>query len=169
MDSVNIFVKAEKSSNISRAESTALGNLYDHVDCNAVLQISVNFYDRVYDDNERMSDGLLLRDAFSSVCKSDAIRHQQEYLIEIIGGPKHYSERRNRKGLIGRHAPYPVSIPSINRWLFHMDHALNSIAMLDSETKLKFMNHFKYQAFFILHGRELVNQNTFNGYDSSYK
>jgi len=167
MSSFNVFDKAEKSSNVSREQSNALSNLIHKLDCETVREISVNFYDRVYDDDTRMSDGLILREAFSSICKSDAIRHQQDYLIEIIGGPKLYSEKRERKGLIGRHAPYPVSISSIERWLFHMNDALNHVSLLDAETKLLFMNHFRYQAFFILHGRELVNQSSLTDYNAS--
>lgn len=90
--------------------------------------------------------------------------------------------------LIGRHRPFPVTRQAAERWLHHMQQALDSVTEIDDDSKTKMMNFFRWNffwtpfsswyqfllvaktkcmcnnvgrhtAFFLVAGNELKNQN----------
>ncbi|MFQ6638553.1 hypothetical protein Gotur_016480 [Gossypium turneri] len=61
--------------------------------------------------------------------------------------------------LIGRHRPFPVTHQAAERWLHHMEKALESTPYIDADSKLKMMKFFRHTAFFLVAGDELKNQN----------
>ncbi|KAK4364941.1 hypothetical protein RND71_016299 [Anisodus tanguticus] len=60
--------------------------------------------------------------------------------------------------LIGRHRPFPVTHKAAERWLQHMQQALDNVTDIDKDSKIK-MNFFRHTAFFLVAGDELKNQN----------
>ncbi|KAG6501225.1 hypothetical protein ZIOFF_041103 [Zingiber officinale] len=117
------------------------------------VDLSTNFYNRVYDDEEEW-----FRSIFSNSKKEDAIRNQYEFFAQRMGGPNLYSKRRGHPALIGRHAPFPVTHQAAERWLRHMQQALDSTSSIDPDSKVKMMNFFKHTAYFLVGGNEMTKQ-----------
>jgi truncated hemoglobin YjbI len=46
--------------------------------------------------------------------------------------------------LIGRHRPFPVTREAAERWLQHMEKALDSVSKIDSDSKTRMFNFFRY-------------------------
>ncbi|KAF3621041.1 Two-on-two hemoglobin-3 [Capsicum annuum] len=61
--------------------------------------------------------------------------------------------------LIGRHRLFPVTHKAAERWLQHMQHALDSVTDIDEDSKIKMNNFFRHTAYFLVAGDELKNQN----------
>ncbi|KAI5556378.1 hypothetical protein POPTR_018G036200v4 [Populus trichocarpa] len=61
--------------------------------------------------------------------------------------------------LIGRHRPFPVSPQAAERWLHHMQKAMDSTPDIDDDSKTKMMIYFRHAAFFLVAGDEFKNQN----------
>ena len=111
-----------------------------------------------------MLSGLKFCEIFSSSTKDTAIKNQQDYLVEKLGGPNIYSSRKQKVGIIRRHTPYLINEESIDRWLYHMKNALEMNESWDTESSSIILNFFRFQAFFIKKGKELLNADTFIGY-----
>ncbi|KAK9041113.1 hypothetical protein V6N11_016232 [Hibiscus sabdariffa] len=60
--------------------------------------------------------------------------------------------------LIGRHRPFPLTHQAAERWLHHMEKALENTPDIDADSKVKMMNFFRHTAFFLVAGDELKNQ-----------
>jgi truncated hemoglobin YjbI len=104
---------AEQHSGVSAAEANCLdhSSLYSLLGDNAICQISTAFYTRVFNDEK------WFRDIFATSTQAEATRNQVEFLIEKLGGPPVYTERKGRHRLIGRHSPYDISPAAAERWL----------------------------------------------------
>ncbi|KAF5200245.1 Two-on-two hemoglobin-3 [Thalictrum thalictroides] len=76
-----------------------------------------------------------------------------------MGGPPLYSQRKGHPALIGRHRPFPVTHQAAERWLNHMQQALDTTPDIDADSKIKMMNFFRHTAFFLVAGDELKHQN----------
>lgn len=76
-----------------------------------------------------------------------------------MGGPPLYSQRKGHPALIARHRPFPVTHQAAERWLHHMQDALDNTPDIDSDSKIKMMNFFRHTAFFLVAGDELKNPN----------
>jgi truncated hemoglobin YjbI len=93
---------------------------------------------------------------------------QSEYLIERLGGPKLYTQRRGSTSLIGRHAPYRgVTHEAAARWLQHMDAALLGVPEIDAEARAMLQAFFAFHAAYIVEGRTLLNPDRLIGYGGS--
>ncbi|CAI9093478.1 OLC1v1028983C2 [Oldenlandia corymbosa var. corymbosa] len=129
-------------------------NLYEKLGLPAFVNLSTDFYNRVYSDDEEW-----FRSIFASSNKEDAIQNQYEFFVQRMGGPPLFSQRRGHPALIGRHRPFPVTHRAAERWLHHMQQALDSSSDIDSDSKTKMMNFFRHTAFFLVAGDELKGQN----------
>ncbi|KAL0330765.1 UNVERIFIED_CONTAM: Two-on-two hemoglobin-3 [Sesamum angustifolium] len=128
-------------------------NLYEKLGLQTFINLSTNFYNRVYDDEEEW-----FRSIFANSKKEDAIQNQYEFFVQRMGGPPLYSQRRGHPALIARHRPFPVTHQAAERWLHHMKEALDSTTDIDADSKTKMMNFFRHTAFFLVAGDELKNQ-----------
>lgn len=112
--------------------------------------------------------GGLLRDAFANTTKAEAASNQAAFLVERLGGPQLYTQRKGPFALIGRHAPYAgVTRDAAHRWLQHMHAALAAVPEVDDDSVRRLRAYFNYTAFFIVEGRALVNPNRLIGYGGS--
>nr|GMD41408.1 two-on-two hemoglobin-3 [Ipomoea batatas] len=147
--------KAAEWSGVDTSEAFAIDetNLYEKLGLQTFINLSTNFYTRVFDDEEEW-----FRSIFASSTKEDAIRNQYEFFVQRMGGPSLFSQRKGHPALIGRHRPFPVTHKAAERWLHHMQQALDATADIDDDSKTKMMNFFRHTAFFLVAGDELKNQ-----------
>ncbi|XP_010249775.1 PREDICTED: two-on-two hemoglobin-3 [Nelumbo nucifera] len=148
--------KASEWSGVSTSDAFAIDetNLFELLGLQTFVTLSTNFYNRVYDDDEEW-----FRSIFANSKKEDAIQNQYEFFVQRMGGPPLYSQRKGHPALIGRHRPFPVTHRAAERWLHHMQQALDSVPEIDADSKIKMMNFFRHTAFFLVTGDELKNQN----------
>ncbi|KAF6169592.1 hypothetical protein GIB67_003960 [Kingdonia uniflora] len=141
--------------NTNDAFSIDTTNLYNKLGTQSFINLSTNFYNRVYgDDKEEW-----FRSIFANSNKEEAIQNQYEFFIQRMGGPPLFSQRKGHPALIGRHRPYPVTHQAAERWLYHMQQALDTTSDIDADSKIKMMNFFRHTAFFLVAGDELKNGN----------
>ncbi|BAT82220.1 Two-on-two hemoglobin-3 [Vigna angularis] len=129
-------------------------NLFNKLGLQTFINLSTNFYNRVYAEEEEW-----FRSIFANSKKEDAIQNQYEFFVQRMGGPPLFSQRRGHPALIGRHRPFPVTHQAAERWLHHMQQALDSTPDIDDDSKTKMMNFFRHTAYFLVAGDELKNQN----------
>ncbi|XP_077233427.1 hemoglobin 3 [Tasmannia lanceolata] len=147
--------KASEWSGVPSNDAFAIDttNLYQSLGLQTFINLSTNFYNRVYDDQEEW-----FRSIFANSVKEDAIQNQYEFFVQRMGGPPLYSQRKGHPALIGRHRPFPVTHQAAERWLHHMQQALDSTRNIDADSKIKMMNFFRHTAFFLVAGNEMKNQ-----------
>ncbi|ERN03908.1 hypothetical protein AMTRI_Chr05g73510 [Amborella trichopoda] len=147
--------KASEWSGVKLEDAFAIDetNLFQTLGLQAFIDLSTNFYGRVYADEEEWFLSI-----FSNSKKEDAIRNQYEFFVQRMGGPPLYSERRGHPALIGRHRPFPVTHQAAERWLHHMNAALDTTSNIDPDSKLKMKNFFRHTAFFLVAGDEMKNR-----------
>ncbi|RAL52935.1 unnamed protein product [Cuscuta campestris] len=147
--------KAAGWSGVNTADAFAIDetNLFHKLGIETFVALSTNFYTRVYDDEEEW-----FRSIFANSKKEDAIRNQYEFFVQRMGGPPLFSQRRGHPALIARHRPFPVTHKAAERWLHHMQQALDTTANIDDDSKTKMMNFFRHTAYFLVAGDELKNQ-----------
>ncbi|CAJ2643329.1 unnamed protein product [Trifolium pratense] len=117
------------------------------------INLSTNFYNRVYDDDEEW-----FRSIFDKSDKDKAIQNQYEFLVQRLGGPPLYSQRRGHPALIARHRPFHLTHKAAERWLHHMQQALDNTSHIDDDSKIMLINFFRHTAYFLLAGIEQKNQ-----------
>lgn len=148
--------KASEWSGVAADDAFAIDktNLFQDLGLQAFINLSTNFYTRVYDDDEEW-----FRSIFANSKKEDAIQNQYEFFVQRMGGPPLYSQRKGHPALIGRHRPFPVTHRAAERWLHHMQQALDDGTDIDADSKTKMMHFFRHTAFFLVAGDELKNPN----------
>ncbi|GMG99049.1 hypothetical protein Nepgr_000889 [Nepenthes gracilis] len=148
--------KASEYSGVDQNDAFAIDeiNLFEKLGLQTFIDLSTNFYNRVYEDEEEW-----FRSIFANSKKDDAIQNQYEFFVQRMGGPPLYSQRRGHPALIARHRPFPVTLRAAERWLLHMQQALDSVTAIDADSKTKMMNFFRHTAFFLVAGDELKAQN----------
>ncbi|CAA6672724.1 unnamed protein product [Spirodela intermedia] len=165
-------------------------NLFEKLGLQTFVDLSTSFYNRqerivlliwpiphlrlgslVFDDEEQW-----FRSIFATSKKEDAIRNQYEFFVQRMGGPPLYSERKDLylrihtltsvhgldrpSGADRTPPPFPVTHRAAERWLHHMQQALDSTQTIDPDSKIKMMNFFRHTAFFLVAGDELKNPAT---------
>lgn len=146
--------KASEWSGVPQKEAFAIDdtNLYSKLGHQTFVKLSTQFYNRVYADDDES-----FRSIFSNSDKQEAIQNQYEFFIQRMGGPPLYSQRKGHPALIGRHAPYPITQEAAERWLQHMKAALDSVEEIDADSKTRMLNFFRHTAFFLVAGKEMIN------------
>ncbi|KAL5729292.1 Two-on-two hemoglobin-3 [Ranunculus cassubicifolius] len=147
--------KASEWSGVETSDAFAIDNtnLFEKLGLQTFINLSTNFYTRVYDDEEEW-----FRSIFANSKKEDAIQNQYEFFVQRMGGPPLYSQRKGHPALIGRHRPFPVTHEAAERWLGHMQQALDTSPDIDDDSKVKMMNFFRHTAFFLVAGDELKHR-----------
>ncbi|XP_062023050.1 two-on-two hemoglobin-3 [Rosa rugosa] len=155
----SLQAKASEWSGVDSADAFAIDdtNLFQKLGLQAFVNLSTDFYTRVYDDEQEW-----FRSIFANSKKEDAIQNQYEFFVQRMGGPSLYSQRKGHPALIGRHRPFPVTHEAAERWLHHMQQALESSSDIDEDSKRKMFNFFKHTAFFLVAGDELKKGQTQN-------
>ncbi len=111
--------------------------------------LSTLFYDRVFGDKENP----WFLGIFASSTKSEAVDNQYRFLVETFGGEALYKEKKGKyTRLVGRHANYHIMTNAAERWLVHMNSAIDEHEELnqDEEAKEYLKKYFRYTAFYIV-------------------
>ncbi|XP_010915062.1 group 2 truncated hemoglobin 3-2 isoform X2 [Elaeis guineensis] len=148
--------KASEWSGVAASDAFAIDetNLFETLGgIQPFVDLCTNFYTRVFDDEEEW-----FRSIFADSKKEDAIRNLYEFLVQRMGGPPLYSQRKGHPALIGRHRPFPVTHQAAERWLQHMQQALDTTSTIDPDSKIKMMNFFRHTAYFLVAGNEITRQ-----------
>eukprot|EP00249_Psilotum_nudum_P001537 c14052_g1_i1 orf=400-885(+) len=147
--------KATAWSGVSQEKAFAIDetNLYKRLGHRTFVKLSTEFYDRVYADEDQS-----FRSIFANSKKEEAIQNQYEFFIQRMGGPPLYSQRKGHPALIGRHGPFAVTRQAAEQWLLHMQAALDSIDEIDGDSKIRMYNFFRHTAFFLVAGKEMMNE-----------
>jgi truncated hemoglobin YjbI len=147
--------QATRRSGVKQEDAFALDevNLFQRLGLDTFVKLSTKFYTRVYDDDQEW-----FRKIFANSTKEDAIRNQYEFFVQRMGGPPLYSQRKGHPALIGRHGPFTVNEQAAERWLEHMQAALNEVDEIDADSKKRMSDFFKHTAYFLVAGKELMNR-----------
>ena len=130
------------------------------------------FYNRVFDDSEN----LWFLTIFASSTKAEAIDNQYRFFVQIFGGPDLYRQKGKGKylRLSGRHANYPIGHRAADRWVMHMENAIDEHPNLQAsnnnnddeqiaETKEAMRAYFKYTAHYIVVSSEYMRDDQLSG------
>lgn len=160
----SLRANAEAASGVSYAavELARSSSLYERIGSEKLAAMSAAFYERVY------SDDAWFRGLFANTTRAAATRNQVEFLAQEFGGPRLYEERKGKTMLLGRHGPYAVDPKAAQRWLTHMEAAVEEVA-IEGEEKQILMGYFRHMAWYVVFGRELVNPARTVGYYGKHR
>ena len=121
------------------------------------IKLSQLFYDRVFDDK----DASWFLNIFSSSTKQEAVENQYRFFVQTFGGPDLYRQKKGKyTRLAGRHANYNIGTQAANRWVEHMEAALDDHPVLkeDDEAKQHLKKYFSYTAHYIVAAMEYMRK-----------
>ena len=175
-------VSYEDSVNVTRL----VPSLYERLGCESGMkELSTLFYDRVFDDSENN----WFLSIFASSTKAEAIDNQYRFFVQTFGGPNLYRQKGKGKytRLTGRHANYPIGHTAADRWVQHMDYAIEEHSELKTkspscegdrnhgdkvsghdivkitETKEAMRAYFRYTAHYIVVASEYMRDDQLSG------
>ena len=117
-------------SGVTREQSALIDDLHARLGNGAIMRLATAFYTRVFCDEQAW-----FREIFDGVDKDDAIRNQYEWLVQRLGGPALFSQRKGHPGLMWRHNTFAVTESAAVRWLEHMEAALAEDATGDAHAE----------------------------------
>ncbi|KAL9180537.1 hypothetical protein ACHAXT_010990 [Thalassiosira profunda] len=105
---------------------------------------------------------------FASSTKSEAIDNQHRFLVQTFGGPELYKEKKGKyTRLVGRHANYKIGAPAAERWMHHMERAIDEHDNLQGddgrEAREYLKMYFRYTAFYIVAASEYMRDDQLSG------
>lgn len=119
-------------------------NLYERLGPETFKKLSHEFYNRVFNDTEQW-----FRNIFKNSTIEEAIQNQMEFFMQRLGGPPLYSERKGHPALIMRHLKFNMSLKATERWVYHMQNALDAVAEIDADSKGRMLDFFTHTAYFL--------------------
>ena len=131
---------------------------------NGVHTLASLFYDRVFQDKENP----WFLGIFASSTKSEAIDNQFRFLVETFsfGGEELYKAKKGKyTRLVGRHANYKITTDAAERWLVHMNGAIDEHEELkkDEEAKEYLYKYFRFMDFYIVVASEYMKDDQLSG------
>lgn len=100
---------------------------YETIGPNHIKKLIYDFYQGIQTD-ELLSP--LYRDGFDL-----AEERLHLFMMQYLGGPETYSEKRGHPRLRKRHVHFPMNEETKNRWLHHMNKALQQSKMQEIHKK----------------------------------
>jgi truncated hemoglobin YjbI len=145
--------RAEELSGITYEQAHVIDdvNLGEKIGEFSMMTLSESFYKKcVNDPDEWFSDMFLGKEDFAG--------DQNEYMLQRLGGPSYYTDRKGHPNLIKRHAHVEITSRTAERWLDYMEESLgeleNNDAIINHKQKTILMNHFRYQAYYLVAAHE---------------
>lgn len=117
-------------------------NLFQQLGKDTLVALSTRFYDLVYADKEPAFRGMFPKD------KAGAIQNQYEFLIQRLGGPQVYSERKGHPALRARHAGFTIGKAQADKWLVYMRQAMADVG-LPADAQKRLDEFFTDSAYFL--------------------
>jgi hemoglobin len=119
-------------------------SFYERIGGHATFErLIAGFYAGIADDD-------VLRQMYPEDDLGPAAERLRMFLEQYWGGPSTYSEQRGHPRLRMRHAPYAIDDDARDRWLGHMEEALQTID-LDPDDKAQLW------AYLVMAAHSLVN------------
>ena len=139
----------DKVSGVKREDAFKIDeiNIYNALGEEVFYKLSNTFYTKVFNDEEKW-----FRNIFKGKTLDEAVQNQAEFFIQRMGGPPYFSKRKGHPALIGRHMKFNMSEKAAERWLHHMQEALDETTEIDDDIKTRMMNFFKHTAYFLSFG-----------------
>jgi truncated hemoglobin YjbI len=168
MSKFDLQDEALKLSGVSIEESQVAlkltPSIYGRLGEKGILELTTLFYDQVFQD-DRVEAAWFLN-IFSSSTKNEAIDNQFRFLVQTLGGPSLYTEKKGKyTRLVGRHANYNIGVRAAHRWNQHMQVALNAHPMLqqDEEARSALEKYFSYTAYYIVAASQFMRPDQLSG------
>jgi len=114
-----------------------------------MMQLSERFHKRVLADPDDWFRGL-----FSG--REDFPQDQSDFLLQRLGGPSYFADRKGNGALIERHAKFEMSPRTAERWLEHMDASLLETDELKPSQRSSMMLYFRHTAYFLVASQEAM-------------
>jgi truncated hemoglobin YjbI len=107
------------------------------------------FYAKVLEDKDDW-----FRDMFQSSIE-DLIANESEYLIQRLGGPSYYTDRKGIPSLIKMHYNVEMTPRTAEKWLEYMETTLEEmVSEIDEPTRDVLMAYFRFSAYFMIASQE---------------
>ncbi|GAB1418213.1 globin [Bacteroidales bacterium] len=113
---------------------------YERIGRDTLRQMIEYFYDGIREDK-------LLRPMYPGDLEAAELRLFL-FLVQYLGGPATYSERRGHPRLRMRHADYQIDENARDQWLMRMDSAMQKVQM-DDECRRFLWSYFVQTADFL--------------------
>lgn len=118
--------------------------------------MQLTYYERIGQDNlqllvEYFYEGIRTDEVLKPMYPGDleaAERRLFLFLVQYLGGPATYSERRGHPRLRMRHMVFPIDEEAKKRWLSCMSRAMNRVEM-DDESRRFLWSYFLQTAEFL--------------------
>lgn len=114
-----------------------------------MMQLSERFHKRVLADPDDWFRGL-----FSG--REDFPQDQSDFLLQRLGGPSYFADRKGNGALIERHAKFEMSPRTAERWLEHMHASLAETDELKPSQRSAMMLYFRHTAYFLVASQEAM-------------
>lgn len=139
----------DKASGVKREDAFKIDeiNIYNALGEEVFYKLSNTFYTKVFNDEEKW-----FRNIFKGKTLDEAVQNQAEFFMQRMGGPAYFSQRKGHPALIGRHMKFNMSEKAAERWLHHMQEALDETTEINDNIKTRMMNFFKHTAYFLSFG-----------------
>ena len=135
-------------------------NLGEQIGEYNMMQLAEAFHKRVLNDKDPW-----FRDMFSG--KEDYPQNLNEYVLQRLGGPSYYSDRKGNPGLIAKHKNFEISPRTAERWLEYMDESLEEVEVKDqlitTVQRGMILAHFKWQAYILVASQEAAEEMSTGG------
>jgi len=63
----------------------------------------------------------------------EAKKHASDFIIQICGGPAYFNQNRGAPQMVGRHAPFRITMEARNTWLEEYAKVLSNLKSKDGE------------------------------------
>jgi hemoglobin len=113
---------------------------YERIGAEKLQQLIAGFYEGIREDE-------VLRPMYPGDLEA-AERRLFLFMVQYLGGPATYSERRGHPRLRMRHVNFPIDEDARDRWLRHMKRSLDAIE-LDEESRNFLWSYFTQTADFL--------------------
>uniref|UniRef100_A0A7S2WRL1 Globin n=1 Tax=Eucampia antarctica TaxID=49252 RepID=A0A7S2WRL1_9STRA len=137
-------------------------SIYERIGDKGFMKLSELFYERVFNDD----DAAWFLNIFSSSTKNEAVDNQFRFFVQTFGGPDLYRQKKGKyTRLAGRHANYNIGTNAANRWVMHMDNAIDEHKELkeDIECRQLLKKYFTYTAHYIVTAMTYMRSDQLSG------
>lgn len=88
--------------------------------------------------------------------KETSSQNLMDYIVQRVGINPYYSERKGLPALIHRHVYFDINPKSANKWLDHMEEALDELQdEISEKNKSILLDHLRYTAFYLVAAQNL--------------
>lgn len=144
------------------ASTSLVPPLLERIGIDGFRTLATLFYARVFADKAHP----WFLGIFATSTRAEAIDNQYRFLVQTFGGPALYKEKKGKyTRLVGRHANYKIGRTAAERWMHHMERAIDEHEPLtgDEEARDTLKMYFRYTAFYIVAASEYMRDDQLSG------